>query len=241
MFPLVSEAAAKVIPLESLRWITFGHVESDECGSMNEWLAAAERRDRPRRHRLPRLDQRHGRPPTPTACRRRGDGSRRQARATSTRRTSRTTGKRGFSTRDDEHAAVRGHWRRLHTGDGPAITQDDVGPAMEGEEMFLAAGPTPALAPTIRKLADLQPATLAIMHGSSFSGDCAATLTRSPITTRAGSPTPSSRARQGSVTRSGVTLASDVRPPPPTPARRRPVGTGDSALRSCAFLLRRLI
>ena len=41
MFPLVSEAAAKVIPLESLRWITFGHVESDECGSMNEWLAAA--------------------------------------------------------------------------------------------------------------------------------------------------------------------------------------------------------
>jgi hypothetical protein len=26
-----------------LRWITFGHVESDECGSMNQWLAAAPR------------------------------------------------------------------------------------------------------------------------------------------------------------------------------------------------------
>ena len=41
MFPIVAEAVAKVVPVESLRWITFGHVESDECGSMNMWLAAA--------------------------------------------------------------------------------------------------------------------------------------------------------------------------------------------------------
>src|SRR5580693_10247418 len=41
MFPLVSEAIARIVPLERLRWITFGHVESDECGSMNEFLAAA--------------------------------------------------------------------------------------------------------------------------------------------------------------------------------------------------------
>jgi flavorubredoxin len=39
LFPLVSEAAARVVPLERLRWITFGHVESDECGSMTTgWL-----------------------------------------------------------------------------------------------------------------------------------------------------------------------------------------------------------
>ena len=31
----------RVLPVESLRWITFGHVEADECGSMNMWLAAA--------------------------------------------------------------------------------------------------------------------------------------------------------------------------------------------------------
>src|SRR5258706_4192539 len=43
MFPLVSEAVARVLPVEQLRWITFGHVEADECGSMNEWLAAAPR------------------------------------------------------------------------------------------------------------------------------------------------------------------------------------------------------
>ena len=41
MFPLVSEAVATVLPPSSLRWITFGHVESDECGSMNDWLATA--------------------------------------------------------------------------------------------------------------------------------------------------------------------------------------------------------
>ncbi|MGH9111701.1 MAG: MBL fold metallo-hydrolase, partial [Acidimicrobiales bacterium] len=43
MVPLVSEAVGGVLPPERVRWITFGHVESDECGSMNEWLAAAPR------------------------------------------------------------------------------------------------------------------------------------------------------------------------------------------------------
>src|SRR5688500_15763908 len=41
MFPLVSAAVQRVIPIERLRWITFGHLEADECGSMNSWLAAA--------------------------------------------------------------------------------------------------------------------------------------------------------------------------------------------------------
>ena len=38
----VADAAA-TLPLERLRWISFGHVEADECGSMNAWLAAAPR------------------------------------------------------------------------------------------------------------------------------------------------------------------------------------------------------
>jgi flavorubredoxin len=41
MFPLVREAVASVIPVEHLRHIAFSHVEADECGSLNEWLAAA--------------------------------------------------------------------------------------------------------------------------------------------------------------------------------------------------------
>jgi flavorubredoxin len=41
MFPLVREAVASVLPAERLRYIAFSHVEADECGSLNEWLAIA--------------------------------------------------------------------------------------------------------------------------------------------------------------------------------------------------------
>lgn len=41
MFPLVREAVASILPVESLRYISFSHVEADECGSLNEWLAEA--------------------------------------------------------------------------------------------------------------------------------------------------------------------------------------------------------
>jgi flavorubredoxin len=41
MFTLVKEAVAFVTPPSRLRRISFSHVESDECGSLNEWLAVA--------------------------------------------------------------------------------------------------------------------------------------------------------------------------------------------------------
>ena len=41
MFPLVREAVATVLPTTKLRYIALSHVEADECGSLNEWLAAA--------------------------------------------------------------------------------------------------------------------------------------------------------------------------------------------------------
>jgi flavorubredoxin len=41
MFPRVSEAIARVLPLQRLRWVGLSHVESDECGAMNEFLAVA--------------------------------------------------------------------------------------------------------------------------------------------------------------------------------------------------------
>jgi len=43
MFSLVREAVASVMPVEQLAYIGFSHVEADECGSLNEWLAAAPR------------------------------------------------------------------------------------------------------------------------------------------------------------------------------------------------------
>ncbi len=41
LFPAIRDAVAGVLPLERLRWIAFSHFEADECGSLNEWLAAA--------------------------------------------------------------------------------------------------------------------------------------------------------------------------------------------------------
>ena len=41
LFPLVSREVARVRPLEQLRWIAFAHVEADECGAIEQFLAAA--------------------------------------------------------------------------------------------------------------------------------------------------------------------------------------------------------
>ncbi|GIW44343.1 MAG: hypothetical protein KatS3mg077_1625 [Candidatus Binatia bacterium] len=41
LFPLVVEAVSAVIPASSLRYVGVSHVEADECGSLNEWLAIA--------------------------------------------------------------------------------------------------------------------------------------------------------------------------------------------------------
>ncbi len=41
MFPQVRQAVARVMPLERLRWISFSHFEADECGALNDFLAAA--------------------------------------------------------------------------------------------------------------------------------------------------------------------------------------------------------
>lgn len=41
LFPLVREAVATVIPVESLRWLSWSHWEVDECGALADWLAAA--------------------------------------------------------------------------------------------------------------------------------------------------------------------------------------------------------
>lgn len=177
MFPLVSEAASRIIPLESLRWITFGHVESDELGSMNDWLAVA-----------PNAEVAHGAIGCLVSL---NDMADRPPRQLADGEVIDLGGKR-VRHLDTPHVPHNWEARVLHeettntllcgdigtaAGDGPAITEDDiVAPAMETEDLFLASSLTPALAPTIRKLAELQPSTLAIMHGSSYSGDGGAML-----------------------------------------------------------------
>jgi len=41
LFPLVAEAIGHVLPVESLRYIGISHFEADECGALNDFLAAA--------------------------------------------------------------------------------------------------------------------------------------------------------------------------------------------------------
>jgi flavorubredoxin len=172
MFPLVAEAIATVTPVERLRWITFGHVEADECGSMNEFLAAAP--DAEIAHGalgcLVSLDDMADRPPVPLS-----DG---QVIELGTHRV------RHFDTPHVPHGwEARVLYEETtntllcgdlftHLGDGPALTTNDIiEPAVEAENVFGATCITPQTGPTMRKLADLSPATLAVMHGSSFSGD----------------------------------------------------------------------
>jgi len=59
-----------------------------------------------------------------------------------------------------------------HLGNGPALIDSDViGPAMEAEAMFRSTSLAPDTADVMRRLGALSPTTLALMHGSSFSGD----------------------------------------------------------------------
>ena len=41
LFPIVREAVATIMDPSKIRWISFSHFEADECGSLNEWLQIA--------------------------------------------------------------------------------------------------------------------------------------------------------------------------------------------------------
>ena len=146
MFPLVSQAIARILPLDRLRWIAFGHVESDECGAMNEFLAAAPRAaGRARRARLHGLARRPVRPAAAQAGGRRGHRPRRQARAPHRHaaRAAQLGGARAL--RGDAPARCSAAISSRTTGDGPALTDGDiVGPALEAEELFHATALSPA-------------------------------------------------------------------------------------------------
>ncbi|MBK8593701.1 MAG: MBL fold metallo-hydrolase [Sandaracinaceae bacterium] len=179
MFPLVKEAVARVVPLDRLRYIAFGHVESDECGAMNHFLAAA-----------PRAQVAHGalgcmvslndladRPPLALA-----DGD--------------VLELGGMRVRHLDTPHVPHNWEAgvlfeestrtlfcgdllTNLGDGPALAEGDlVAPALEADAMFGATALTATTGATIRRLGQLDPLTLAVMHGSSTQLACADTLGR---------------------------------------------------------------
>jgi flavorubredoxin len=178
MFPLVSAAAAKVLPLDRLRWICFGHVESDECGSMNHWLAAAPQSTVAHGAIgcMVSLDDLADRPPRSLADGEVIDLGGKRVRHIDTPHVPHCWEARALF--EETTGTLFCGDLGTHLGNGPALTSTDiVGPASAAEDAFRASSLTPETAPTIRRLAALKPRTLAIMHGSAFAGDCAAALT----------------------------------------------------------------
>jgi flavorubredoxin len=172
MFPLISAAVATVMPLERLRWISFGHVEADESGSMNLWLAAA-----------PNAQIAHGELGCSVSI---GDLADRPPRALAEGEVIDLGGKRmrWLSTPHVPHGWEAGCFYEetdatlfsgdllAHVGDGPALTSDDIlRPAIAAESGFGAMTMAPGTAATLERLAALKPRKLALMHGSSFEGD----------------------------------------------------------------------
>jgi flavorubredoxin len=172
MFPLNLAAVRRIMDPERLRWIMFGHYEADECGAMNEWLAVA-----------PHAEIAHGMTGCEVSL---NDMADRKPRMLEDGEVIDIGGRR-LRYIDTPH--VPHGWdagvvfdetsRTLlcgdlftHLGNGPAVTGTDiVGPSLAAEDLFYSTSIGPTIAPTIRKLADLRPDLLAVMHGSSFSGD----------------------------------------------------------------------
>jgi flavorubredoxin len=178
LFPLVREAVAAVIPVGRLRYVGLSHVEADECGSINEWLAAA-----------PRAEPLCGQVAAMVSM---GDLADRPPRAVADGETIAlgTHRVRWFDTPHLPHAWECGFLleestRTLLCGDlftqpgsgrQPLTETDILGPSEDFRQQmdyFSHSKNAPAL---IERLAATHPRTLGCMHGSAWRGDGAALL-----------------------------------------------------------------
>ena len=178
LFGPVREAVGRVLPPETLRWITFGHYEADECGSMNAWLAIAAG-----------AEVAHGQTGCMVSL---NDMADRPPRILANGETLELGGGRRVRWIDTPH--VPHGWEAgvlyeettgtllcgdlfTQTGGGAALTTADiVGPAIAAQDMFGYSSLHPTSGATIRRLAGLAPQTLALMHGPAWSGDGATAL-----------------------------------------------------------------
>jgi flavorubredoxin len=174
MFPLVREAVAHLLgDAARLRYVSFCHVEADECGALNDWLAVAPRAEVACSvtAALVSMNDLADRPPRALA-----DGE------------DLSLGRRSVRWVDTPH--LPHGWesgllfepgtRTLLCGDlftaggkdvTPLGTADPIGPALAMLETtpYLVHGPH--VRPTLQKLAALEPRVLGLMHGSSFQGE----------------------------------------------------------------------
>jgi flavorubredoxin len=178
MFPLVREAIATVMPIERLRWISFSHVESDECGGLNQLLAVA-----------PQASPLCGQVAASVSI---NDLADRPARALADGETL-SIGQKSvtwFDTPHLPHAWECGflfeqRTRTLLCGDlftqggaeHPPLTDGDIlGPSEAFRKPMDYFSHSKLAAPQLERLAATAPTTLACMHGSAWRGDGARLL-----------------------------------------------------------------
>jgi flavorubredoxin len=172
LFPSVSAAVARIIDLTRLKWITFSHVESDECGSLDQWLAAAP--DAIAAHGVigcnTWLNDSASRPPRPLANQEVLDLGGKRVRHLDTPHVPHSW---------DAGLIFEETTRTLFSsdllfqfGDTPPLASGDIlAPAIVAEERFHATPITAETPTVVRQLAALEPRTIAIMHGASISGE----------------------------------------------------------------------
>lgn len=183
MFPVLKEAVTQLINPKELRWIGFSHFEVDECGALNEWLQIA--------------------PNAQAVCSEVGaivnmsDFALRPARGLLKAEVLRT-GKYQYRFIPTPHlphgwdaGVLYEETNKVllcsdlfhHNGNVEALTSSDILGNVRASLITMQNSPLHSYMPysnqtgrLLRELADLQPTTLATMHGSSFFGDCAQAL-----------------------------------------------------------------
>lgn len=178
MFPITLEAVSSVIDPAKLRWIGFSHFESDECGALNEWLNIAPNAQAVCSFvgTMVMVNDFADRPARPL-----NDGEvleigRHRLRFLATPHVPHCWDAGLFFEENEKTLLCSDLF--FQPGDPEPLTESDVverakAAIIEGLSTPLANDMpyTPYTDSTLRRLADLEPQTLAVMHGSSFRGD----------------------------------------------------------------------
>lgn len=177
LFPAVADAVEAVLPVSSLRWIGFGHVEADECGTMNQWLDAAPDAQVAFGALGCAVSVNHlaDRPPRPL-----GDGEVIDLGGKRVRWIATPHVPHGWEAGvlfEETTSTLLCGDLFTHVGDGPAVRTDSpMEQTITAEDMYGYSSLTPATVPTVERLAALAPTALALMHGPTYQGDGASWL-----------------------------------------------------------------
>ena len=177
-FPLMREAVTKLIDPTQLRWIGFSHFESDECGSLNEWLELAPQSEAITGFvgGMVNINDFASRPARILQNHELLSIGKKQLRYISTPHVPHGWDAGLFYEESDRTLLTSDLFH--HNGNVEPLTVESLAErsaeTLRGLEQGPLAGYIPYSAMTeriLRELAELQPQTLATMHGSSFSGD----------------------------------------------------------------------